>query len=602
MILDSQGRPVDTGKLKDEVAGPVLTGLRQVWWQSLANVLTPDMLGSILQAVDMGDAWQYLVLAYELEDRWQRYYSVLSTRKLAVSGLQFSVEDADETAPDKKIGDFVRDVLSVRRIDDLIPDAMDALSKGYACIEIMWDKEGKQWWPKEFIYRDARFFRYDVLTGQELRIFDMEDPGFGIPIPPFKMVVHQPKIKCGLPIKRGFARLALVPYLCQNYGIRDWMAFAECMGIPLRLGSHPPSATADEKAALLRAVAGIGVDHAGIIPNNMKIDFQNQGTVSGGDKIFSGMVGFFNEEMTIAILGQAASTQGTPGKLGADDAQENVREDIRTNDAKQLCATIDRDLIKPIVDLNFGPQPEGKYPTSKLTLEKPADNQTESAALSVYIDRGLRVKESDILAKFKGLTTPEDGDAVLTPAKSGGGGGQQPDGTQAAGPVAHSEEPIAKPLPPPSDEVPADTNPTAHSPDSAEKRALKIGKSGGGGTQSRRVFGQPGARASQQSPAVEKLIAKAASGIRLSIDERLALAAASGADAIDEQVNEATSRWHEVIDPMRAQVQALANASTSEADFKEKLGKLKLSKKALVDAVTLATFQMRVDGYKKDQP
>jgi len=63
MILDSQGRPVDTDKLKDEVAGPVLTGLRQVWWQSLANVLTPDMLGSILQAVDMGDAWQYLVLA-----------------------------------------------------------------------------------------------------------------------------------------------------------------------------------------------------------------------------------------------------------------------------------------------------------------------------------------------------------------------------------------------------------------------------------------------------------------------------------------------------------------------------------------------------------
>jgi phage gp29-like protein len=579
-LVDSHGRPVEVGVLEEEVAAPVLTGLRNPWWQSIANVLTPELLGEILSSTDQGVSWQYLVLAYELEDRWARYYSVLSTRKLAVAGMSFSVDAGGEDAQSKKVADFVRDVLSPKRITSLVTNSLDALSKGYSCLEIMWDKEGATWWPREFKYRDARFFRYDLLTGQELRIYDMKDPGFGIPIPPFKFVVHQPEIKCGLPIKRGLARLALVPYMCQNYGIRDWMAFAETMGMPLRYGKHEPTASADERKALLKAVAGIGTDYAAIIPKNMEIEFEARGTTSGGDKIFQGMVGYFNEEMTIAVLGQPGSTQAVAGKLGNDDSHENVRDDIRVNDALQMEATIDRDIIKPIVDLNFGPQPEGKYPTSNLRAEKPEDQNQTATALAVYIDRGLRVREQDIRAKFKGLEEPEEGDAVLTPAKSGGGVGQDDGGLPKSGPVAHSEEGLPKPSP----ELPTDSE-SKHNPDDAEKKALKkpaVGK----------------AKAS-----VERLIEKASRGQALTADERLALTAAvSGRDGIDDMSDEYAGQWRKVVDPMREQVAALAQSCTTADEFKAKLAKLHLDKRLATELVAEATFKARVIGQHKDQP
>jgi phage gp29-like protein len=459
-LVDHDGRKVDRGQLKESQYEPGLVNLRQPWWASIADVLDPKMLATILHAVDMGEAWQYLVVVYELEDRWPRYYSVLSTRRLAVSGLTFTIKPGIEgDANAKRLADMCREMLPQKIVVDMVAESMDALSKGYSVNEIEWDTEGKTWWPKKFEYRDARHFRYDIMTGQELRVYDMENPGFGKPLVPFKAVVHQPKIKCGLPIKRGLGRLGLVPYMCHNYGVRDWMAFAETMGIPMRLGKYPTTASADERRALKTALRALGLESAGLIPETMSIEFEARGTMSGGDKIFEGLVRYFNEEMTIGVLGQSASTQGTPGKLGADFAQENVRNDIRTNDAMQMSATIDRDVIKPIVDLNAGPQAPAAYPVSTLTherVETADDLQKESQAVSVYIDRAMPVKVDDIRAKFPWMTKPKEGDELLQPS--------------------NKTMPPAPGLPDPQTAPTSglDDLPTMDDPDDAEKDAVKL--------------------------------------------------------------------------------------------------------------------------------
>ena len=560
-LVDVEGRKVDRGQLKEVQYEPGLVNLRQPWWASIADTLDPGRLAALLKAVDMGEAWQYLVLVYELEDRWPRYYSVISTRRLAVSGLTFTVKPGIEgDANSKRLADMVREMLPPKLVVDMVAESMDALSKGYSVNEIEWDTEGPTWWPKKFEYRDARSFRYDILTGQELRVYDMDNPGFGKPLVPFKAIVHQPKIKCGLPIKRGLGRLGLVPYMCHNYGVRDWMAFAETMGIPMRLGKYPTTATADERRALKNALRALGLESAGLIPETMSIEFEARGTMSGGDKIFEGLVRYFNEEMTIGVLGQSASTQGTPGKLGADFAQENVRNDIRTNDALQMSATIDRDVIKPIVDLNEGPQPPAAYPVCTLSAETAEDIEKESKALSVYIDRGLAVKQDEVRSRFKGLTEPKDDDKVMKPA--------------------NKTEPVAIDPNAPSDPaLPDDVQPTTDDPDDAEEDAVTLSK------------------------ATRKLVAKAANGAELTDDERLALATqVRGKDTIDDLADEHASRWHLAVDPIRAQVAKLAAEAKDEHDFKAKLARLKLDNKALVEEVAKATFIARVLGQHKDRP
>ena len=50
----------------------------------------------------------------------------------------------------------------------------------------MWDKSGAQWFPKEYKHRDPRFFRFDYDSMDELRLIDMADMAFGIPLPAYK--------------------------------------------------------------------------------------------------------------------------------------------------------------------------------------------------------------------------------------------------------------------------------------------------------------------------------------------------------------------------------------------------------------------------------
>src|SRR3546814_17559397 len=59
----------------------------------------------------------------------------------------------------------------------------------------------------------------------------------------------------------------------KNYGVKDWVSFAETYGMPLRLGKYDGNATAEDRKVLLRAVREIGSDAAGIIPKSMDINF-----------------------------------------------------------------------------------------------------------------------------------------------------------------------------------------------------------------------------------------------------------------------------------------------------------------------------------------
>jgi phage gp29-like protein len=616
-LVDAYGRPVDTSVLKEEIAAPKLTSLRNPWWQTVASSLTPELLGAILQQIDMGDSWNYMTLAYEVEERWPHYFSVLSTRKLAVSGLQFTLEPATEDPQDVKIADTVREMLNEEMMAPLISDAMDAVSKSYSANEIQWDKSEGQWWPRKVTNRDARFFLFDRFTGQELRIYDMEDPAFGIPLPPYKFVVHRPNIKTGLPIKNGLARLALVPYLMQNYALRDWLAFAEVMGMPLRLGKYPTTAQPDEKAALLRAVSSIGVDAAAIVPNTMEITFEGRGTTTGGDKIFAGLVEYFDKALSKAVLGQTSTADGTPGKLGNDDAKENVREDIRQNDAQQMAATLRRDLVRPIVDLNFGAQPRGRYPKVKLAAETKDDLNKMSTALAPLIDRGLRVSETEIRSKF-GLKEPDEGDDVLTPvgggqgAPGGPGGGPGGGGPQGGGAKPPTTPKSKKPLPDTPKPLPVDDHEIKESegnPDKAEKKSLEVDPRAG--KKASRVLGPSRSTMSSMTAEewaaanpVESIMAMAAIGHTLTDDQRLVLALAGASkheDEIDKLNASALRGWRKTVGPMLAQIKSVAAGASTEAEFKAKLSALKFNDRALIDEVARLTFSARGLGDATDE-
>ena len=175
---------------------------------------------------------------------------------------------------------------------------------------------------------------------------------------------------------------------------------------PMRVGKYAAGATDNDKNALLRAVSNIGTDCAAIIPESMLIEFiENKQTMASAD-LYEKLCAYLDQQVTMAVLGQELTTtlpRGA-GSRAAAEVHDVVRRDIATDDARKLCATIKRDLIKPLIDLNRGQRQ--LYPSLKLDFERTDDQTATAQALSSYIDRGMPVAVADIHARF-GLRKPD---------------------------------------------------------------------------------------------------------------------------------------------------------------------------------------------------
>lgn len=409
-ILGPDGQPLRKQELTREIAHATVTGVRQVWnADSMASGLTPERLARLLQSAAIGENHDFLTLAEEMEERDLHYGSVLGTRKRAVSGIEPTVEAASDDAKDVKLADAVRDLVARPDFGDMADDALDALGKGYSAVEMLWDRSGREWWPG-YQWRDPRFFRFDRNNGHTLRLLDEADSFNGIPLPAYKFIVHTPRLKSGLSVRNGFARLVAIAYMCKAYTITDWVAFAEVFGMPLRVGRYGSNATESDIQTLVNAVANLGTDAAAVMPDSMRVEFEQAGDRSGASDLFEKLASFMDRQISKAVLGQTASTEGTPGKLGNEDAQDEVRRDILRSDVKQLQNTLNRDLVKPFIDLNYGPQE--RYPRIKLPVTEPEDIEALVNAVDKLVARGLKVGQSVMRDKL-GLPDPDEDEELL---------------------------------------------------------------------------------------------------------------------------------------------------------------------------------------------
>ena len=79
---------------------------------------------------------------------------------------------------------------------------------------------------------------FDRATQSEVRLRDEADILDGLSLEPYKFITHVPRLKSGIPIRGGLARVVVWAWMFKTYGIKDWMAFAEVFGMSLRVGTY----------------------------------------------------------------------------------------------------------------------------------------------------------------------------------------------------------------------------------------------------------------------------------------------------------------------------------------------------------------------------
>jgi phage gp29-like protein len=461
-LLDHTG----TAYLQASLKSPQTADMRllhQSFAEHPAKGLTPQRLNSILLEAEQGDWTRQYELFNDMEQRCPHLFSEMQKLKRAIGSLEWEVQPPrDATPAEEKETLELRDMLyEVHDIESVFFDLLDAQGKYFSAVEYFWDTSAGQYLPTGFCHRPQTWFRVDRETRRELRLRDVSALD-GLPLNPTNWIIHTVAGRSGYPAEAAMYRSLVLPFLFLMYASRDWAEFLEIHGLPIRIGKYPSQSTPQEKTTLLRAVTEMGHRAAGIMPTEM--EFELHQAVDASSDPFIAMIKWAENCISKVIVGGTLVSQAdgktstnAQGSLHADDFHHIIEAG-----AAGLESTLLRQLIAPMMLLNFGKRPLSRMPWIKFDTRIKEDFTAWATALPQLLGAGLEIPERWAREK---LNIPEarDGEKLLTPQ------------FVAVSPASSSNDPNAAPPVPTPAPAPAATKPAAPNAKTKQAAAATLG-------------------------------------------------------------------------------------------------------------------------------
>ncbi len=376
----------------------------------LTNLPNPD---KVLRLECGGD-----IRVYDDIGRDARVASVLRTRSLAVIGREWEIVPASDDAQDGRIADYVKQAFLAFPFD-LARRAIlrGGVLKGYAVSEIMWEVSEGDVWINAMKPRAQRRFVFDM--DENLRLLTRDDMIFGQNLTaqyPRKFQRFTFGDEPETPYGVGLGRELYWPWWFKKNDIKFWLTFCDKFGGPTSVGKYPSGTSKGDQDKLLDAAAAIQNEAAVIIPEGMSLELL-EAARSGSIDTYESLAAFMNDEITISVLGQSGTTQGTPGKLGDEESQENVRLDLVKADADALCEALNPQVIRWLVDYNF--PGHGRYPKMWIRCDK-EENLKAKAERDEILSRLVPIPHRYVYETY-GIPAPEKGEAATAPQQGTSG-------------------------------------------------------------------------------------------------------------------------------------------------------------------------------------
>lgn len=464
-LVDQFGNPITSDALTEPQteARASLVHLRREIAGHPSRGITPARLNDILMQAEQGDLVAQHELFTDMEERDAHVYTELAKRKRASIKLDWDiVPPRNASKEEEDHAAWVHEQLQdMADLEDTLFDALDAISHGFSAQELEWEFVERTWTIKKFNHRPQSWFQLDQDTRTKLRLRDFS--ANGAELQPFGWLLHTHKAISGYISRSGLGRVLLWPYLFKHFSVGDLAEFLDIHGLPIIVGKYNGTASQDEKSTLFRAVAGIGHNARGIIPNGMEIEIIQAADAKGDP--FLNMISWCERSQSKAINGSTLTSEGGSTGLGSGLAEvhNEVRMDIRDSDCKQLAGTITRDLVYPLLAVNRGLRDARRCPRFVLDTSEAEELKLYADSLPKLIAVGMRIKPEWAHEKLR-IPMADEKDEVLK-----------------AAPAAPAADPNAPPPTPPT----PPKKPTGQAKLTAELvatlGAVKAGAEGSGG-------------------------------------------------------------------------------------------------------------------------
>lgn len=299
------------------------------------------------------------LLIYQEVARDEQVKACFDQRISAVISKPWEVKPGGDSALDKQAAEFIADQLKKIEFDAITKKMLYGVFYGYAVGEPMYAVENNQivldMTRGGIKVRDRR--RFGFAPDMSLRLRTSSNPmGEELPEKKFWHFAtgsdHDDE-----PYGLGLAHWLYWPVFFKRSGVKFWLVFLEKFGSPTAVGKYPLGTSEKDQDALLEGLQAIQTDSAIKVPDGMIIELLE--AKRGGTADYTALYDRMDAAIARATLGQTASTQGTPGKLGNDDLQSDVRDDIVKADADIVCKSFSASVVKWLVEWNF---PGAKIP------------------------------------------------------------------------------------------------------------------------------------------------------------------------------------------------------------------------------------------------
>lgn len=325
---------------------------------TFANLLTIE--DSVLEAKGR----DYRIYREVLRD--DRCASAFEERRLAVTSKPWVVDPASKSGQDVAAADFIRELLENIEWDRITDKMLYARWYGHAIGECMWANDGRFVTLTDVRVRDRSRFLYDDKGGLHLqklgRVERMPERKF--------WTISTGADTDDSPYGLGLAHYCYWPVFFKRSDIKFWLVFLEKFGMPTAKGTAPAgrledAAFRDKALAALRAIAS---ETAILVPEGMEIELIE--AARNGTSDYEAMCKAMDGAITRIIMGQTASSEGTPGKLGNEDQQGDTKADRVRSDSDLVSASFRRQVITWLTEWNF---PGAKPPSVWREVEPPED-------------------------------------------------------------------------------------------------------------------------------------------------------------------------------------------------------------------------------------
>ncbi|MCP4468994.1 MAG: DUF935 domain-containing protein [Halieaceae bacterium] len=416
-ILGPDGQPIRLSEIREPQTAH-LASLHHEIGNHPSRGLTPSRLASILDTAEQGDIVAQYELFEDMEEKDGHIFAEMGKRRRAVLGLPWDIIPPDNASTaEKNAADALSNLMQgLDDFESVLFDVTDAIGKGFAALEYDgWERNDGIWLPRDIVHRPQNWFQLIRGSKQELRLRGAMG---GEPLQPFGWMVHEHKAKSGYLERSALFRVLVWPYLFKNYSVGDLAEFLEIYGIPMRVGKYPSGATKEEKLTLLRALAQLGHNAAGIIPNGMELEFLN--AADGDPAAFELMISWCEKTQSKAILGGTLTSQadGKSSTNALGNVHNEVRQELRDADALQIAKTLSHDLVYPIAVLNGIATDWKRCPRFQFITEEPEDMVAYREALPVFVGMGFKIGRQWAQKKV-GIPEPEpDEEVLMAPVKA----------------------------------------------------------------------------------------------------------------------------------------------------------------------------------------